>query len=283
MTFAIIITTLLFSVAVSSSDVLVHVSSEREARALEGLSFDRPAAGWARVYSASPRQDLLNQLERDQLEYRIEEGLAQRSTDGGGAGYRDYAAMKTYLEGVVAANPNNTRLHVIGKSVEGRDLLVVRLTSRIHVEEPEPKVLLIGNMHGDEVVGRELLLRFVDYLVGSDPRAARLLDGEDIYVMPSMNPDGFEHATRFNAAGADLNRDFPDRFYGGDMTPGRQPETVALMNFTLNMPRFLIGAAQSSPTIHTTGTRDMRALTRRRRMTRRSATWHPRTRKQTRR
>ena len=51
----------------------------------------------------------------------------------------------------------------------------------------------VGNMHGDEVVGRELLLRLVDKLLtsyGEDARITSLIDTTAIYILPSLNPDG---------------------------------------------------------------------------------------------
>jgi hypothetical protein len=51
-----------------------------------------------------------------------------------------------------------------------------------------------------------------------------------IYIMPSMNPDGYERHRRGNARNVDLNRDFPDFTADPTDTPsGRAPETQALM------------------------------------------------------
>lgn len=47
-----------------------------------------------------------------------------------------------------------------------------------------------------------------------------------------MNPDGFEELIRSNANGVDLNRNFPDQFIDPiDSTDGREPETVAVMEW----------------------------------------------------
>ena len=58
----------------------------------------------------------------------------------------------------------------------------------------EPMVNYIGNIHGDETVGRQLILYLAQYLLhnyGTDPRITKLVDHTEIFLMPSSNPDGF--------------------------------------------------------------------------------------------
>lgn len=54
-------------------------------------------------------------------------------------------------------------------------------------------------MHGNEVLGRELLLKLADFLCESylhdDPKIRLLIDHTRIHLMPSMNPDGWQLAT----------------------------------------------------------------------------------------
>ena len=87
-------------------------------------------------------------------------------------------------------------------------------------------------MHGDETVGRQLVIYFAEYLLKNyekDARVKTLLDSIEIYLLPSLNPDGFavsperscfKSKGRANANKKDLNRDFPKRFdfpYGSGM------------------------------------------------------------------
>jgi hypothetical protein len=150
--------------------------------------------------------------------------------------YHDYEELTAYLQDYATRYANLTRLYSIGQSVAGRELWVMEISSlpgQTQLGVPEFKY--VGNMHGDETVGRELLINFVGFLLdtyGNDALVTRLVDTTRIFILPSMNPDGFEAARRANNRGVDLNRDFPDQFQDPNPSPaGREPETQAIMNW----------------------------------------------------
>lgn len=62
----------------------------------------------------------------------------------------------------------------------------------------KPEFKYVANMHGNEVVGREMLLLLAKYLLNQytkgDVRVQTILNTTRIHLMPSMNPDGYEHA-----------------------------------------------------------------------------------------
>lgn len=123
----------------------------------------------------------------------------------------------------------------IGKSVKGKDLLVMKISDNPTVDEVEPEFKYISSMHGDEITGRELTVAMIDEIgqkYGRDPEITDLVNNTEIFVMPSMNPDGSDMKQRGNGNYTDLNRNFPDIVRDRESTPtGRQPEVQHVMKF----------------------------------------------------
>lgn len=148
--------------------------------------------------------------------------------------------------------PSITRLYSIGQTEQGRELMVIEISDNPGTHEPgEPEFKYIGNMHGNEVTGRETLLQLISYLCdryGNDPEVTELVDSTRIHIMPSMNPDGYLNAHvgdvegvrgRTNAKGVDLNRNFPDKRH--KTHPHESAETRAVIKWIKEYP-FVLSA-----------------------------------------
>eukprot|EP00066_Takifugu_rubripes_P017490 XP_011606756.1 PREDICTED: LOW QUALITY PROTEIN: carboxypeptidase D [Takifugu rubripes] len=159
--------------------------------------------------------------------------------------YYNYNDLTRRLNELTGRYPHIAKLLSIGQSVDGRNLWVMRITKDPNVDSPlKPKFKYVGNMHGDETVSRQVLVYLVDYLLTKydvEPRISELVNNTDIYIMPSMNPDGFERSTegdclgdnggRGNGRQIDLNRHFPDQFGGTTTNPNDVPEVMAMIRW----------------------------------------------------
>jgi carboxypeptidase D len=153
------------------------------------------------------------------------------------------SAINNFLRRIASQHPDIARVHLLGQSVLGADILAIEIVRGRDVDTL-PAVKLVANMHGDEVVGREMLVRLVEHLVDNRDTGARdIVDGVRTFIVPTMNPDGFARLRRANANYADLNRDFPDIWSGDNSTlDGRQPETAAIMRLTREIPLLVLSA-----------------------------------------
>jgi hypothetical protein len=156
--------------------------------------------------------------------------------------YPSYTAYVDQMYQFAIDYPDICRVYSIGRSVDGREILMAKISDNPDIEEDEPEVLHTSTMHGDETTGYVLLLRMIDSILtayGTVPEITDMVDDMVIFINPDANPDGtyaggnssVYGATRSNSNGYDLNRNFPDPTAGP--TPGgtRQIETTHWMNF----------------------------------------------------
>lgn len=113
--------------------------------------------------------------------------------------YTHYDKLQELFKNLENDYPDLAKVHSIGKSVKRRDLLVLEISENVNKRRlGEPMVKYVANMHGDESVGRELLIYLAQYLLqnyGRNERVTELVNSTDIFLMPSLNPDGFENST----------------------------------------------------------------------------------------
>ncbi len=91
-------------------------------------------------------------------------------------------------------------------SQQGLPLIAKTVPSTNKSKKQRPlRVLLMGGIHGDELTSAAIVYRWVEGMTG--PIAQSI----DWRIMPVVNPDGLlaEKASRMNANGVDLNRNFP--------------------------------------------------------------------------
>lgn len=102
--------------------------------------------------------------------------------------------MFALLERIQTQCPDITYIYDLPlNSSKDRPLRVIVFSDNPEEHELlEPEFKYVGNMHGNEVVGRELLLRLADYLCqeyrNENEQIRNLIENTRIHLLPSMNP-----------------------------------------------------------------------------------------------
>jgi hypothetical protein len=164
-----------------------------------------------------------------------------------------YPTYEQYLELMQSFEtnfPELCKLSEFGKSIDGRKLLVVKISDQVQAKEEEPEFFYTSTMHGDETTGYILMLRLIDYLLNNyqtDTRVKNLVNNTEIWINPLSNPDGTYYAgnstvngaRRSNLYGIDLNRNFPNLPSGS--SPTIQKENQEMIKF-LKEHNFVLAA-----------------------------------------
>ena len=166
--------------------------------------------------------------------------------------YPTYSQYDSIMRNFASAYPSLCHLDTIGKSINGKYVLALKISDNPSLNEDEPKVFYSSTIHGDETGGFVLMLHFADYLLKNynlDTRVKNLVDNLEIWINPLANPDGTygtgnaisSSSTRYNANGYDLNRNFPDPVTPYTSSNIEQKETIDMVRF-MRKHRFVISA-----------------------------------------
>ena len=173
--------------------------------------------------------------------------------------YKSYDQTCEFLKECVKKHPNLITIESIGKTWEERDIMLAKISLNVENADLKPAMLYTGTIHAREWIGNELAVSFIDYLLNNyetDPKILKTLTKNTLYIVPCLNPDGFEYSrshfsfwrkNRRNNGdgtfGVDLNRNFSigyqkskdtaSNVYSGP-EPFSEPETKAMKEFVDN-------------------------------------------------
>ncbi len=186
--------------------------------------------------------------------------------------YLTLAEVHDAMRQLARQNPRLVQMIQVGQSVEGRPIYALRLTrdpQRARVYANRPQVVLNACQHAREWITVSVALYLGYALVAgysNDVRIQRYLDRLEVYIIPVVNPDGYEFSWATNRLwrknrrylgtnsqglpiyGVDLNRNWGYQWGGVGSSgqrssetyrgpaPFSEPETYALSRWMMSLP-----------------------------------------------
>jgi Zinc carboxypeptidase/Immune inhibitor A peptidase M6 len=129
--------------------------------------------------------------------------VAELSTQQAAEGYAVYrtygdpGGIKDEIEQAAADNPRIAKLVAIGQSVQGQDILALKVTkdARRVRDGRRPATLFNGTQHAREWITPEMVRRLMHYVLdgyGTDPALTNLVNKTELWFVPVANPDGYD-------------------------------------------------------------------------------------------
>lgn len=229
-------------VAIGTTDVIVGPNQLPE---LWALGLDH------KFVSALPDADAWSEIVRPQIDdYRYF--------------YLDYTNMIAQYELWRTANPNLVSRQQIATSWGNRAVWAYRISNQKTSSSQVANVIIIGGIHAREWISPSVCMYFADNLIDrikNDPVYANLMRRVAVYIVPSLNPDGYVHSWTNNrywrknrrnngdgTRGVDLNRNYATG-WGGEGSSGStnsdiyrgpsplsEPENQGLRNLAQSLP-----------------------------------------------
>jgi len=172
--------------------------------------------------------------------------------------YQSLEDIQTFVKRVAAENPSFANVQAIGKTYEGRHLILIKISTG---ESGKRAIFIDGNIHAREWISSAVVTYIINELVTNAHQNLDLLSRFDFYIVPNVNPDGYaythstsrlwrktrsDHNSTIGCIGVDANRNWGYKWGGPGASPDKcsdtymgpsqfsEPENDAIRNFILN-------------------------------------------------
>ncbi len=143
------------------------------------------------------------------------------STGASAAEYRSTAEVNAALLALESAHPGLAKTVNIGSTWEGRAIRAIKIGTTPAAEDyGKPDILFVGCHHAREWISVEVPLMLAEYLVNNyanNQTIRDLLEAREIWIVPLLNPDGYEYSRTTNRLWRKNRRDLGDGFFGVDL------------------------------------------------------------------
>jgi succinylglutamate desuccinylase len=148
-----------------------------------------------------------------------------------GIAYPAYSFLEAHLADLAARHADSAQLIQYGKTPQGRNLNLLRIALKQTASANHMAIQISGAIHGNEFLGIEDQLgdAFLEHQNQLPGVASFLQQGGIIYLIPVVNPDGFDSRRRLNSRSIDLNRDFNN--LAANQNHFTQPESTLLAQY----------------------------------------------------
>lgn len=144
------------------------------------------------IIESGPAKSDIPQFLRDFKSYLEGKPLPQAEA------YHTFAQLTERLQDMATDHPDLCQLHSIGKTPEGRDIWALKISSDAQGDtSSKPGVVFTGQHHAREWMSMEVPLHLAEELIhkyDEDPAIKARVDNAEIWIMPSVNPDGYEYS-----------------------------------------------------------------------------------------
>ncbi|MFH8611248.1 M14 family zinc carboxypeptidase [Streptomyces sp. NPDC018029] len=189
-----------YQAEVTKKQIPILVAAGQDAHELAGQAPER-GTGRVELYLTERQAKAIERKGIELSEHKVSAATQQRLKAAGDGVYRPYSGKGGLQEEIVRtgqAHPGLTKVVSIGKSLQGKDILALKLSKNAKKSKDgsKPSTLYLSNQHAREWITPEMTRRLMHHYLdnyGKDKRITKLVNSTELWFVLSANPDGYDY------------------------------------------------------------------------------------------